>query len=125
VLWFATIKAGVCFNDSLSWLDGACGWFLFGSLPVAAFLAVVGGLILWSSRKPSAAAVWAASPTPSREARKYLQNPLRADHYCEKYRVDRALLDGWINSGSVEAYEERSVMFIEDRPPPAAMGGGS
>ena len=52
VLWFFTVKAGVCFNGSRSGLDVACGWFLFGSLPVAAFLAVVGALILWSSRKP-------------------------------------------------------------------------
>ena len=118
VIWFFTVKADVCFSGSRSWLDVACGWVLFASLPVAAFLAVVGAMILWSSRKPSSAAIWAANPTPGREARKYLEDPLPADQYCEKYRVDRKLLDGWINSGQAKAYEERSVTFVEDRPPP-------
>lgn len=118
VLWFFTIKAGVCFNGSHSWPDVACGWLLFASLPVAACVALVGAVVLWSSRKPAAAAIWAANPTPSREARKYLQNPLLADHYCEKYRIDRARLDDWINSGQAKAYQEWSVTFVEDRPPP-------
>ncbi len=47
-------------------------------------------------------------------AEKYLENPMRINDYCEKYKIKKEEVNELINTGKLKAYGHNNFIFINE-----------
>jgi hypothetical protein len=93
------------------------GWLMVPVAVVALPAAAAGIWLVWSARSAPPAA---ELRPPSKAVVRHLGQPIGVAAYCERYRVSTTRVMDWIDQGKMQAYSERGVVYVADKPPPPA-----